>query len=250
MVERLRVASFNIRTSNGQDGRNRWWWRRRACAAGIRGFEADVVGLQEVRPLQLAYLRRALPGYAFVGRGRDRDGGGEHASVLVGPGWTVQSHETRWLSERPDVPGSIGWDAGLTRIATLVRLQRGATRLGIANAHFDSRGRQAREHSAVLLAEWLHAEADRPWLVLGDLNAQPRSVPLRTLTAAGFADPLPPDAGGTEHGFTGATDRTRIDYVLAGPGVQVTSAWIEHPRPHGRLPSDHWPVLADVEVGD
>jgi len=249
MGERLRVASFNVRTSHGQDGRNRWWWRRPACAAAIRGFEADVVGLQEVRPRQLAYLRRALTGYAFVGRGRDGDGGGEHASVLVGAGWTVESHETRWLSERPDVPGSIGWDAGLTRIATLVRLRRGTARLGVANTHFDSRGRRAREHSAGLLAEWLRAEPDRPWVVLGDLNAQPESVPLRTLIAAGFADPLPADAGGTEHAFTGATDRTRIDYVLAGPGVTVTAAWIDHPRPGGRLPSDHWPVLADLELG-
>jgi endonuclease/exonuclease/phosphatase family metal-dependent hydrolase len=68
------------------------------------------------------------------------------------------------------------------------------------------------------------------------------------LTAAGFADPLPLDAGGTEHSFTGATDRKRIDFVLAGPGVSVTAARIDHPRPFGRLPSDHWPVLADVEL--
>ena len=249
MGERLRVASFNIRTSNGRDGRNRWWWRRPVCLAAIRGFGADVIGLQEVRPRQLAYLRRNLPEYAFAGRGRDRNGGGEHASVLVGGGWTLESHETRWLSERPDVPGSIGWDAGLTRIVTLARLRRGTTRLGIANAHFDGRGRHARERSAELLAGWLRAEDDRPWVVLGDLNAQPHSTPLRTLVAAGFADPLPPDAGGTEHAFTGATDRTRIDFVLAGPGVTVTAAWIDHPRPGGRLPSDHWPVLADLEIG-
>jgi endonuclease/exonuclease/phosphatase family metal-dependent hydrolase len=246
--ERLRVATFNIRTSNGHDGRNHWLWRRRACAAAIRGFGADVIGLQEVRPGQLAYLRRALPEYAFAGRGRDRAGGGEHASVLVGGGWTLESQETRWLSERPDVPGSIGWDAGLTRIATLARLRRGTVRLGVANAHFDGHGRRSREHSAQLLVEWLQAEPDRPWLVLGDLNAPPGSAPLRTLTAAGFADPLPLDAGGTEHSFTGATDRKRIDFVLAGPGVSVTAAWIDHPRPFGRLPSDHWPVLADVEL--
>ena len=43
--------------------------------------------------------------------------------------------------------------------------------------------------------------------------------------------------------------RTRIDYVLTGPGVTVSAAWIAHPRPSGRLPSDHWPVLADLEIG-
>ena len=107
----------------------------------------------------------------------------------------------------------------------------------------------AREQSARLLAEWLAQESDRPWVVLGDLNAKPTAAPVRGLLSAGFTDPLPPDAGGTEHAFTGATDRTRIDYVLTGPGIEVSAAWISHERPGGRLPSDHWPVLADVVVG-
>lgn len=248
MPTRVRVATFNVRTSRGADGWNSWWLRRKACVAAIRRLGADVLGLQEVRPDQVRYLRRALPGFAFAGRGRDADGGGEHALVLVAGGWEVESAETRWLSPTPDVPGSVGWDAGLTRVATLVRLRRGDRVLGVANTHFDSRGPIARERSAERLTSWLAAEPDRPWLVLGDLNARPDSPPLRWLATAGFTDPLPPGAGGTEHAFTGATDRTRIDYVLAGPGIRVLDARIDHFRPHGRLPSDHWPVVADVEV--
>jgi endonuclease/exonuclease/phosphatase family metal-dependent hydrolase len=250
MPVRLRVATFNIRNSRGADGWNLWWLRRRACVAAIRQLGADVLGLQEVRPPQVRYLRRSLPEYAFAGRGRDADGGGEHALLLVGGGWTVESAETRWLSPDPDVPGSVGWDAGLTRVATLARLRRGGSVLGVANTHFDSSGAQARDNSAALLAGWLAAEPDRPWLVLGDLNARPGSPPLRRLAAAGFADPLPAGAGGTEHAFTGATDRDRIDYVLAGPGVRVLDVRVDHFRPGGRLPSDHWPVVADVEFPD
>jgi endonuclease/exonuclease/phosphatase family metal-dependent hydrolase len=47
---------------------------------------------------------------------------------------------------------------------------------------------------------------------------------------------------------TGATDRTRIDYIHAGPGVEASAAWIGRDRPGGALPSDHWPVLADLVV--
>ena len=247
MAERIRVASFNIRTSTGWDWRNHWRLRRRTCAAAIRGFEADVVGLQEVRPNQLDYLRAAFPTAKILGAGRDADGGGEHAGILVAPdGWEVESSETRWLSPTPDRAGSHGWGADLPRVVTLARLTRNTTRLGIANTHFDHAHKAAREQSATLLADWLRAEPGRPWVVLGDLNAAPDSTPLRTLAAAGFTDTLPRDAGGTEHAFTGATDRTRIDYVLTGPGVHVSSTWIAHPRPDGRLPSDHWPVLADL----
>jgi endonuclease/exonuclease/phosphatase family metal-dependent hydrolase len=249
--EQLRVASFNIRTSRGRDGPNRWRRRREACLETIRSFSADVVGLQEVRPNQLADLRRAFTAAIIVGSGRNANGHGEHASILVtNAGWTVESTETRWLSATPGVPGSIGWDAGLPRVVTIARLRRGATKLGVANTHFDDRGPVARERSAGLIVDWLADEPDRPWLVLGDLNAVPTSGPVRTLLAAGFVDPLPPDAGGTEHSFSGATDRTRIDYVLAGPGVDVRAAWVSHAlRPDGRLPSDHWPVLADLLIG-
>lgn len=242
------MASFNIRTSRGRDGRNRWWRRRESCLAAIRGLSADIVGLQEVRPTQLADLERAFPDARIVGAGRDRGGGGEHASVLVrNQAWTVESNETRWLSPTPDRPGSRGWDAGLTRVVTLARLRSGTTRLGVANAHFDQ-GPLSRQQSAMLIVDWLAREADRPWIVLGDLNSIPNSRPLRVFTGAGYVDPFPADAGGTEHAFTGATDRKRIDYVLAGPGVSVIDARISYHCPYGRLPSDHWPVVADILV--
>lgn len=249
MAEQLRVSSFNIRTSRGRDGANRWRRRREVCLAAIGEFSADIVGLQEVRPDQLEDLHRAFPAATILGAGRDADGGGEHASVLVPPGsWVVESSETRWLSPTPTRPGSRGWDAGLARVVTLVRLRRGSSGLGVANTHFDHHGTVARERSAGLIAEWLNQEPDRPWVVLGDLNDDPVSPPLRLLADAGYTDALPLDAGGTEHAFTGATDRTRIDYVLVGPGIQVRTAWIGHHRPLGRLPSDHWPVLAELIV--
>jgi endonuclease/exonuclease/phosphatase family metal-dependent hydrolase len=245
----LRIATFNIRTSNGRDAWNHWWFRRSACIDAVRGFGADVIGLQEVRPGQLRALRRAFSTWTLAGDGRDADGGGEHATVLVAPEtWMLESSDTRWLSGTPDRAGSIGWDAGHPRVVTLVRLRRGDSVLGVANTHFDHRGPESRRESAALLAGWLEVETDRPWVITGDLNAVPSSPALRVLHDAGWVDTLPVDAGGTEHAFTGAHDRTRIDYVLTGPGVRCTSAWIGHERPRGRLPSDHWPVIADLVV--
>jgi len=37
-----------------------WWLRRRAAARVVSDLAPDVAGLQEVRPLQLRYLRRRL----------------------------------------------------------------------------------------------------------------------------------------------------------------------------------------------
>jgi endonuclease/exonuclease/phosphatase family metal-dependent hydrolase len=217
----------------------------------IRAVDADIVALQEVRPRALHYLRRAFPGTPLLGHGRDAGGGGEHVPVLVADrSWCVEASETRWLSPTPRHAGSRGWDAGMPRIATIVRLRREGVAIGVVNTHFDHRGGEARRHSAEMVVEWTSAEPERRWIVLGDLNAPPGSPPLRALAAGGFRDALAGVAGGTEHAFTGATDRTRIDHVLVGAGWTVVGGEIRHDRPFGRLPSDHWPVVADLRIDE
>jgi endonuclease/exonuclease/phosphatase family metal-dependent hydrolase len=245
----LRVATFNIRNSSAPDGDDSWPVRREATAAAIGALDAEVVGLQEVLPDQLEYLQQRFPDWEIVGEGRD-DGvhEGEHSVVMVRPGdWRVESHETRWLSAEPSTPGSVGWDAHLTRIATLVRLRHAdGAGIGVANTHYDHAGEKARVESSRLLAAWTTTEL--PWIVMGDLNATPGSPPLKTLTEAGLRDVVPASEGGSEHSFTGATDRDRIDHILVNDAWQPVEAAVSHYRPDGRLPSDHWPVVATLRL--
>jgi endonuclease/exonuclease/phosphatase family metal-dependent hydrolase len=242
----LRVATFNIRNSSAPDGDDSWPVRREATVAAIEELAADVVGLQEVLPDQLDYLRERFGGWEIVGAGRD-DGvsAGEHSVVMVRPGlWTVASYETRWLSPTPEVPGSVGWDADLTRIATVVQLESAGLRVGVVNTHYDHLGETARVESSRLLDRW--ATPDQPWILMGDLNAEPGSPPLKVLSAAGWTDALPTDAGGTFHDFTGEADE-RIDHILV-KRLHVVQAAVSHHRPGGRLPSDHWPVVATLRA--
>ncbi|WBQ06158.1 endonuclease/exonuclease/phosphatase family protein [Kribbella sp. CA-293567] len=247
----LRVATFNIRNSSAPDGDDSWVLRREAAAAAIEALEADVVGLQEVLPDQLDYLRESFARYEIVGAGRD-DGeqAGEHSVVMVRSGaWQVESHETRWLSTDPTTPGSVGWDADLTRIATLVRLRHSdGTLAGISNTHYDHIGEVARVESSKLLDRWAAAEPERHWVLLGDLNAEPESPPLKAFLDAGWRDAVPVDAGGTFHDFGRATGLDRIDHILIGAGWQATDAAIVRDRPDGRFPSDHWPVVATLQL--
>lgn len=251
----LRVASFNVRTMYGRDGRHSWMLRARACAAAIAGLHADLVGLQEVRPLQERMLARRLPGYAGVGAGRD-DGGrrGERCTVIYRPerlrleSWTV-----RWFSDTPQIAGSRSWGNALPRIATLCRftdLVTGRT-FGAANVHWDGASAASRRHSAEALLAWL--DPPLPWLVVGDLNATVADPAVALLLAGGLTDALShlgasgPGAA-THHAWDGTADGTRIDHVLADGAWQVLAARIDRARPGGRLPSDHWPVVADVAL--
>ena len=249
----LRVASFNVRTGLKPDGRHSWPLRAGACAAAIAGLDADVIGLQEVRLFQERGLARRLPGYAGAGAGRaDGRCRGERCTVVYRTarlrleGWTV-----RWFSDTPWLPASRSWGNPIPRIVTLCRfadLRTGAS-FGLANLHWDGASAVSRLRGAEALLGWL--DPALPWLVVGDLNATARDPAVEHLVAGGLADtlaglgPRGPLAA-THHAWDGSTDGTRIDYVLADPRWEVLDAFIDHTRPGGRLPSDHWPVVADV----
>jgi endonuclease/exonuclease/phosphatase family metal-dependent hydrolase len=246
---KIRAATFNLRNSSAPDGDNAWPVRRNAAVAAIEHLDADVVGLQEVLPDQLDYLRWRFPKYEIVGAGRD-DGmsAGEHCVVMVRPGdWRVERHETRWLSDDPGTPGSIGWDAHLTRIATLVWLRhRNDTTIGVANTHYDHAGEVAQLQSSRLIARW--TAGSLPWIVMGDLNATPDSPPVKTLVESGLRLAVPLSEGGSWHNFTGAEDDDRIDHILVSPAWTVTDAAVSHYRPTEQLPSDHWPLVASLSL--
>ena len=245
----LRVATWNVRNGWALDGRHAWPFRRSAAQATLRSLAAQVVGLQEVYGWQLRSLRRALPAHAAVGLGRNASGSGERCVLLVAPALRVVRHRTLWCSATPATPGSRLPGASHPRVVTLAELEvrDTGTRFGTAVAHLDQRHEANRVRSAELLLDWL--DDALPWVVLGDLNAPPGSPPLRRLGAGGFVDVLPADAGGTAHAFTGRTDGARIDHILVRGPWQVDGAQIRHLRPGGRLPSDHWPVVADLRLG-
>jgi endonuclease/exonuclease/phosphatase family metal-dependent hydrolase len=243
------MATFNLRSCRSFDGRSSWPFRRRAVAATIRGLGADVAGLQEVHRCQERYLLRALGSYRAVGRGRAKRGGDErcpvlHRPVTVAVGW----HQTRWYSDAPDRPGTRLPQASFPRIATLVGLTAvaGGQALGVANTHLDEHRPENRAASVDLLLGWLRPGL--PWVIMGDLNATPDDPVLERLAAAGFRSALPANAGGTVHGFTGRTDGRRVDHILVDQGWEVVSAGVDTTRPGGRLPSDHWPLVAELRL--
>ena len=108
----LRIATFNIRYDNPDDGPNRWDVRKYSVAALIRAQAWDIVGMQEVLHRQLADLLERLPAYRYVGVGRE-DGKtqGEYAPILYDTTCVrMLESSTFWLSQHPDSAGFIGWD--------------------------------------------------------------------------------------------------------------------------------------------
>ncbi|MBN2133199.1 MAG: endonuclease/exonuclease/phosphatase family protein [Sedimentisphaerales bacterium] len=269
--DELRVMSFNIRYGTANDGANRWENRRELVFDVLREHDCDVVGLQEALRFQIDEMREAVPVYGEIGVGRD-DGKtrGEYCGILYRTDrLTVTDSGTFWLSDTPEIPGSITWGNACTRICTWGRFVRKGSGQAFYhfNVHLDHRSQPSREKSAVLLARRIRdRKHDDPVIVTGDFNAGESNPAVRYLKrdlrvedADPAESPVPlvdsfrvlyPEATdvGTFNGFKGTRSGEKIDYIFTLPGVKVAAAEILRDNNDGQYPSDHFPVMARLTL--
>lgn len=108
------VATYNLRQLNrGDSAAGNGWDRRHPVVASLIKFHGfDIFGTQEGFKSQLEDLKRDLPGYDYIGIGReDGKDAGEHSAIFYNTDiFSLVDKGDFWLSETPDKPG-LGWDA-------------------------------------------------------------------------------------------------------------------------------------------
>jgi len=263
----LHVMSFNIRYGTDDDGPDRWENRRQQVCELIERNNCDVIGLQEALRFQIDAIREALPVYAEIGVGRD-DGKtkGEYSAILYRTDRVLVAEAgTFWLSDTPEVPGSMTWGNKITRICTWGRFIHKPSGKAFYhfNTHFDHQSQPSREKSAVLLAQRIRdRKHPDPVVVTGDFNAGESNPAIRYLKGDLDLDgksPIPfvdsfrllhPEATevGTFHSFKGDRTRDKIDYIFVQPGAEILEARILHDNVDGRYPSDHFPITARLAL--
>lgn len=257
-ADALRVMSFNVRTPADTDPGKRWEDRRDAMVTLIRAQRPEVIGTQELVRKQSDYLAAHLPDYRVFGKGRSgKDGtqGDEYMGVLYdSTRLKVLESGDFWLSDTPDVPGSITWGNLMPRMVTWALFQRQADgqRFYLYNTHLPYRDEDEprRVLGAELILKRLAAlPKDIPVVVTGDFNSEPGGTTYQAFTR-GLKDArtLAAQVEGprlTFHNFTG-TPTTELDWILVR-GFSVDHFSTLDDRPGGVLPSDHFPVQADLQ---
>lgn len=263
--------SFNVRCIGVPVDYPAWGERRDPVARVIGAYGAAVAGLQEPVRRQIDDLMARLPGYAWFGAGRlDGKDAGEFTPVFYRQERIqVLEQSTFWLSDRPEVPGSMGWDATCARIVTWGRLRDRLTGriFFLFNTHFDHHGARARLESArQLLAAIARIAGAEPLVVTGDFNCTESSMPYRLLTQGDPAEARSEQLRLTDArpaallGHSGpdftfnALDNSeplnsKIDYIFVANAVQVLRHGILSATWEGRFPSDHLPVVAELAIG-
>ncbi|MEF8807195.1 endonuclease/exonuclease/phosphatase family protein [Natronomonas sp.] len=244
------VLSYNVRYAEVDTGEDVWAKRRDGVASVISFHDPDVVCLQEVWLDQLDDLRERLPGYEWVAHEVHN---GEHTPIGYRPErFVVADEAVLSLSETPDQPDAIGWDASIPRVTTTAVLEERDTgeAVRVVSTHFDHEYPTARRESARLLADRF-AEGPLPTLLAGDFNATPDDEPYRIVSEAGLrdarevaADPHGPET--TFNDFEGAQPGKRIDHVFVSESVEIERFGVRTDLDsRGLYPSDHFALFVE-----
>ena len=284
-ITTMQVGSFNIRYENHGDSLrgNGWGQRCPVIAQLIQFHDFEVFGTQEGKINQLEQMKAQLPGYSYIGAGRD-DGihAGEHSAIFYKTDmFDLLDNGDFWLSPTPDVP-SKGWDAALNRVCTWGHFKVKATKQEFFyfNLHMDHIGVQARMESAKLVVEKIKEICKgKPVILTGDFNVDQTNPIYNTFTESGVLNDsyeiceIRYALDGTANGFDpNSFTKSRIDHVFVTPGTRVIRYGVltdtyrtmtpeaqkyengNFPKEisfqafQARTPSDHFPVKVILEL--
>jgi len=258
-AQQITVGTFNIRYDNPRDTGNLWVNRAPIVSNLIRFHGFDVLGIQEALQNQVDDISTALPEYAHYGKGRD-DGkdAGEHSVIFYKKDrFKLLKSGDFWLSETPDTPGK-GWDATCcNRISSWVYLEDLKTKKQFYafNVHYDHQGIVARkESSKLMLSKIKEIAGGSPVLLTGDLNGGRDSEWYQTLATSGvltdsFTQVKFPYANNSSaNGFRTPRGKGVIDHIFVTKQFTAKKWGILTDTYYGKFPSDHFPVLAEVEL--
>ncbi|MCG2791811.1 MAG: endonuclease/exonuclease/phosphatase family protein [Actinomycetia bacterium] len=264
-VNTLRVMTYNIRWNNTREDtlENHWESRKENVASMIRFHNMDIIGLQEPLKDQIIDLEKMLPEYRWFGVGLEngKDLGPYDAVLFKKERFDLLDKSIFFLSPTPDFP-SIGWNAKYIRGVTWIKLKDKLTGeiFYFFNTHFDYHSEMARNKSAKLLREKISEIAsDYPYIVTGDFNIFPELGGKKTyelltkndnLIDAHFKTIFP------HHGPTGSWSGfkepgqpgVKPDYIFINNTIKVLCHGILADTFDGKFPSDHLPVIAELQI--
>ena len=256
----LITGTFNVRLETPRDTGNLWSDRKVYVANLVRFHGFDLFGTQEGFKNQLDDIQQQLPEYDRYGVGRD-DGQlkGEHSAIFYKKDrFALLKSGDFWLSETPEKPG-FGWDARINRICSWVQLKEKKTgkTFYCFNVHYDHQAMIARrESSKLLLAKIKLIAGGHPVVLTGDFNGNHATEWYQLIANSGVLRDTykevqyPYVNNGTFQNFgRNYTKSDIIDHIFVTRHFSVKRWGVLTDSYNGKFPSDHFPVLAEIQLG-
>jgi endonuclease/exonuclease/phosphatase family metal-dependent hydrolase len=264
----ITVMSFNVRVDLLKNGRDK------LVIDTIKENAPDVFGVQEADITWMNTLKKGLPGYAAIGKGRDLWGAGEHCAIFYRTDkFKAIASDTRWLSSTPTKESVYSYtengktykanDKRIMTYAVLERKSDGA-RFLFVSTHLDNNGNNSlavaekirKGQIEVMINQIqgvLKARGNLPTIVLGDFNATPEKTAAKTMTSKGYYDASKIAATGTAQStYNGMSEGTSaiLDYIFVSSNLKsaVKSYKVCPAKRSGKWVSDHNAIVATITL--
>ncbi len=253
----LRIISFNLRYNDDKAGSVKK--RSKISAAIIRQYSPDSFGVQEATGQWMDILEKSLGDkYAYVATPRDDQGyhSERNAVFYLKDKYNLIDSGTIWLSETPEKENTKSFGSNCHRIATWAVLQdksNGKTYAHL-NTHLDHMSENARvEQSGILIDKMYELQQNSKVVCTGDFNADNASEVYKKMTAVTDdtrATAIITDSGMTFHNYGKFNESFNgaIDYIYVPKGTKVYTHKIIRNTFKGMYPSDHFPIVADIDL--
>ncbi len=243
----FRFMTYNVHGCGGMDGRV----SPRRVARVIGTYSPDIVALQEVdlgrrrsrAENQVQIIAKALDlHYEFcptVTLGEEHYG---HALLSI---WPME------VVKRGRLPGDPHKATREPRAALWVRININGQRVNVITTHLGlGIDERAAQMEALAGKEWIGGiPADEAVLFCGDCNMLPGSVPYRLMSARLRDIQLAMPGRRARPTFSTTRPFMRLDYIFASPQIAVSEFSVPHTH-LTRVTSDHFPLVADLAVGN
>jgi len=247
-----------------------WEVRRDMQIDMIRKYAPDIIGTQEGLKEQIDYLADHLPDYVVLGEGRKGGDDDEHMAIFFKRDkFRLREMQSFQLSATPEIIGS-GPEVN-PRMVTWVRLafinrpngrEKGPypqdfrghwennREFYLFNTHYFNgpNAPLARLNASKLIMERIQAlnrfgewSAERPLFLMGDFNCRPGSAPYKVFVGD-------KDSTNTDLLRNSFEDPKKIDWILYKGAVKVLKYEEVNYNLNGVYPSDHKPILVEVEI--
>lgn len=264
----LKIASYNIQYDNqNQSPDSEWINRKDILKELVRKYDFDIIGAQEPYLRQLNDIKDLLPEYDNIGIstvGETTELNRHYIPILYKKDrFEVLDWGTFWFSAASSTPGSIGWDAASPRICTraLIKDKTTGKIFNFFNVHLDHIGTTARNMSVEMLLSLVPVAAKSyPVILTGDFNFNQNSVNYNKIVSSDILkdsysmalEKTNADYGTHNDYILDRNLGTRIDHIFLSTGLplKVKSHQIITDNFNGKYPSDHYPVMIELQFED
>lgn len=252
----LSLITCNIRFDNPSDGANAWPLRRDFLSETLLKHSPDIIATQEGRFDQLKELNSSLRDFHLLDEHRSWIKERMYPTFyLRNERFEVLTSEDLWLSETPNLAGSLSFDSAFPRLFTWVRVQpKGSDKnLLLVNTHLDHIKTETRIAQARVLIQEVKRVATPMDHVcfMGDYNEAPdlevRKILNESFELSDSWKKFNKSEETSHHSFKGVfPEGSRIDWILVDKRVEIVTSLMDKSERNGLYPTDHFPIITKI----